>query len=311
MLGLGCTKLGSIAANLGWRASQRLVHRAVDLGVTFFDTADAYGGGASEHVLGRALRGRHGGVTVATKGGYRFRERSWWERRARMAAADAVRLLPQGTRKVGLATATAGAYGEQDFSPTYLTAALDASLRRLGTDRIDLYQFHAPRDVDPDTLVEWSSRMRAAGKIDLLGIGAEDLEQAATWSASGLVGSVQVPFGILDPGAGVTVIPQAAAKEQLVVVRGVLGGGLLAEDATAAPPKAAAIAAVRDTASQHGVSVAQTAIWFVRRRDDIDVVLVGTSKLDHLDEIVASFDTPVPSTLTFTDLERVPGTTTT
>ncbi len=57
-LGLGCARLGSARQGIGWRESVRLVHAAVDHGVRYFDTADAYGAGASERVLGRALRGR-------------------------------------------------------------------------------------------------------------------------------------------------------------------------------------------------------------------------------------------------------------
>src|SRR5687768_16463129 len=80
-VGLGCARLGSAAPGYGWRRSVHLVQSAIDADVTYFDTADAYQSGTSELVLGRALRGLRGAVSVATKGGYQFTERSPLESR--------------------------------------------------------------------------------------------------------------------------------------------------------------------------------------------------------------------------------------
>ncbi|MFH9859344.1 aldo/keto reductase [Streptomyces sp. NPDC017202] len=127
-LGFGCWAIGGEWQDpdgnpLGWGRvdddeSVAAVHRALDLGITFFDTADTYGAGHSERVLGRALRGRRDEVVIATKWGNTFDER---------------------TRTL---TGT-------DDSPRYVRRALTASLERLGTDRVDLYQLHlsdAPLD---------------------------------------------------------------------------------------------------------------------------------------------------------------------
>src|SRR6478735_11122386 len=93
----------------------RTIHAALDAGITLIDTADAYAGdesevGHNERLIAKALDGRRDGVVVATKGGHTRRGTSW-----------------------GL-----------DGSPAHLRAACEASLRALGTDRIDLYQFHRP-----------------------------------------------------------------------------------------------------------------------------------------------------------------------
>ncbi|WP_434743640.1 aldo/keto reductase [Micromonospora sp. SH-82] len=119
-LGMGCWAIGGPWAEgstpLGWGAvddeeSVRAVRRALDLGVTFFDTADTYGAGHGERILGRALAGRRHEAVVATKWGYTFDEQ------ARQATG-------------------------KDASPTYLRRAVHDSLRRLGTGWIDLYQLH-------------------------------------------------------------------------------------------------------------------------------------------------------------------------
>ncbi|MDG4809141.1 aldo/keto reductase [Micromonospora sp. WMMD1120] len=119
-LGMGCWAISGPWAEggqpLGWGAvdddeSVRAVRRALDLGITLFDTADTYGAGHGERVLGRALAGRRDHAVIATKWGYTFDEAS------RQATGE-------------------------DASPGYLRRAVTASLRRLGTDRIDLYQLH-------------------------------------------------------------------------------------------------------------------------------------------------------------------------
>src|SRR4051794_13558959 len=119
-LGMGCWAIGGPfwagEQPLGWGEvdddeSIRAVRRALDLGVTFFDTANVYGAGHSEEVLARALAGRRDEAVIATKFGATFDER---------------------TRQVGA----------DDGSPAAMARAVRESLRRLGTDHIDLYQLH-------------------------------------------------------------------------------------------------------------------------------------------------------------------------
>lgn len=120
-MGLGCWAIGGPFTNMegvpvGWgdvddNESIRAIHRALDLGVNFFDTADVYGAGHSEETLGKALTGRRDKVVIATKFGNVF---------------------DSETRQ----------WTGEDGSPEYVREALEASLRRLSTEYIDLYQFH-------------------------------------------------------------------------------------------------------------------------------------------------------------------------
>jgi aryl-alcohol dehydrogenase-like predicted oxidoreductase len=285
-LGLGCTRLGS-ASGGGWRASVRLVHAAFDSDVRFFDTADAYGAGSSERVLGRALSGRRASVTIATKGGYRFSERGPVRAWVRSSGASAIRRLRRPRPGSGAATRGSG-YAEQDFSTGYLTTALEGSLRRLRTDHVDLYQLHGPRGVAADEIADWAERMVADGKIGGLGVGAEDLDQARTWLSCAAVSSVQVPFGLLDPDAAHDVIPTAHRSGRTVIVRGVLGAGLLgaADAGEAHVDKAPLIGALRSLAADAGSTMLALAIGFVRSRPDVDVMLVGTTSTEHLGAVV-------------------------
>jgi aryl-alcohol dehydrogenase-like predicted oxidoreductase len=115
VVGIGCNAFGS---RIGPDAVQDVVDAAFDEGVTFFDTADTYGLGTSEELLGAALAGRRDEVVVATKFGMDMKGRNGPD---------------QGARA----------------SRRYVRRAVEASLRRLGTDHIDLYQLHQPDLVTP------------------------------------------------------------------------------------------------------------------------------------------------------------------
>lgn len=122
-----------------------MLHEARDLGVTLFDAADTYGNGRSEEQLAKAFSGRRDEVVIATKFGYDISTQS--ERRGQME-------LPQ------------------DVSPDFIRKALDASLRRLQTDYIDVYQLHNAKMEHIDDAQMWATleELKAAGKIRMYGI---------------------------------------------------------------------------------------------------------------------------------------------
>jgi aryl-alcohol dehydrogenase-like predicted oxidoreductase len=158
-LGLGTARIGG----LGWQrddltvhyqqdqvdAAIRAIHRALDLGIDFFDTADVYGAGHSERVLGQALTGRRHQVVIATKFGETFDEQT-------------------------------GQHTEEELSPAYIRRACQASLRRLDTDYIDLYLFHI-RDYDLERAAKVRDTLEDLvdqGKIRAYGWSTDDLERA-------------------------------------------------------------------------------------------------------------------------------------
>ena len=134
--------------------SIRAIRRAVELGVTLFDTADAYGTGHSEEVLGKALKDMRRDVVIATKGGFTYDR----EKRALTG---------------------------QDWSPTYSRRALEASLSRLGTDYVDLYQLHT--GFIPDEAVEpvffEMERMKQEGKLRVYGWSTYTRENVVRFAA--------------------------------------------------------------------------------------------------------------------------------
>jgi aryl-alcohol dehydrogenase-like predicted oxidoreductase len=163
VVGVGCNNFG---ARLDAAATERVVHGALDAGVTLFDTADTYGGTQSEVLLGRALGARRDEAVVATKFG-----------------------MPLDDQRFGA-------------SPAYVRAACDASLARLGLDYIDLYQLHYPDEATPiaDTLGALQELV-AAGKVREVGCSnftAAQLREARDAAGAGpAFASVQNQFSLL------------------------------------------------------------------------------------------------------------------
>jgi aryl-alcohol dehydrogenase-like predicted oxidoreductase len=307
LIGLGCVNLGSASRSQTLRSQVRLVHAAFDAGITLFDTANAYGAGSSEFVLGRALRDRRDSATIATKVGYVFRERRPIERRLLPLAA---RLKALRRRGGSGAPANSGgpssSYAQQDFSPASLRAAVDGSLRRLATDRLDVVQLHGPHETLPDALETLQDLVRA-GKVRRVGVGAESVDDARRWLDVERLDVLQLPFGVLDP-AGADVLDALSDRPTAAWVRGVLGGGVLAAAAKSDPmaqrdAKWPLIQELLDIARTSGTDVLGLATGFVRSNPNVDTVLLGMSTVNHVQRNLALFDAPplAPETLDATN----------
>jgi aryl-alcohol dehydrogenase-like predicted oxidoreductase len=142
-IGMGCNQFGGVVDRDGTKA---ILHRALDLGINFFDTANVYSAGVSEEFVGAALQGQWEGVVIATKGRFKMGE---------------------GPNDLGA-------------SRYHLTNAVEASLRRLGTDHIDLYQIHRWDEATPieETMRALDDLVRA-GKVRYIGAS-----QFAAWQMS-------------------------------------------------------------------------------------------------------------------------------
>jgi aryl-alcohol dehydrogenase-like predicted oxidoreductase len=193
VVGLGCN-------NFGWRidakATGAVVDAALDAGINFLDTADIYGGGQSEEFLGQALGDRRAQIVLATKFGMKFDEQ------------------------------------RQGAKPAYIRQAVEDSLRRLRTDRIDLYQLHQPDPSTPlaDTLGALNELVRA-GKVREIGcsnFSAGQIKEAESAAGSGArFVSVQNHYNLLhrEPEAGV--LPECVQAGLAFIPYFPLANGLL------------------------------------------------------------------------------------
>src|SRR5499425_563202 len=164
-IGLGCMSMSGVYGKGDDAESIAVVHRAIDLGVTFLDSSDMYGWGQNEELLGRALKGRRDEVLIVTKFGQ--------------------------TRRPG------GANGV-DGRPDYVKEACEASLKRLGVDVIDLYYQHR---VDPAVPVEDTvgamARLVEQGKVRFLGLCEARPERIRRAHAAPPIAAVQSEFSLL------------------------------------------------------------------------------------------------------------------
>ena len=194
VVGLGCNNFGR---RLNEQASIAVVHAALDAGITFFDTADIYGGTQSEEFLGRALGWRRDDVVVATKFGMEVDER------------------------------------RRGAKPQYVRRAAEDSLRRIGTDRIDLYQLHQP---DPETPIEDTlgalDELVQAGKVREIGCSNFSVDQLRVAEAAMRPGaarfvSVQDEYSLLHREPEQEVIPECLRAGIAFIPYFPLASGLL------------------------------------------------------------------------------------
>jgi aryl-alcohol dehydrogenase-like predicted oxidoreductase len=204
-LGMGCWAIGGPfwdgETPLGWgevddQESIRAIHAAIDLGVDFFDTADVYGAGHSERVLAKAFSGKRDKVVIATKFANKFDEET------RM---------------------TSGTSAE----PAYIRQACEASLRRLNTDYIDLYQFHDngfPAD-QAGPVLETLEDLVVEGKIRAYGWSTDFEDRAKVFAEGEHCAAIQLQLNVLDDNPEVIVVCEE--NDLAAINRGPLAMGLL------------------------------------------------------------------------------------
>jgi aryl-alcohol dehydrogenase-like predicted oxidoreductase len=276
-LGLGCMGMSEFYGDTDDDESIRTIHRALELGITHLDTADMYGAGANEELVGRAIEGRRDEVVLATKfGNRREGARRWVEN-----------------------------------SPEWIRQACDDSLRRLRVDHIDLYYMHRR---DPQVPIAESVGAMAElvhqGKVRHLGlseVSAETLRQACEVHA---IAALQSEWSLFTRGIEREIVPTARELGVGIVPYSPRGRGLLAGALTSAEELAdddfrrhhprfseenmdrnlRLVARVREMAAQVGCTPVQLALaWLLAKGDDV-APIPGTKRVKYLEENVGALD---------------------
>lgn len=282
-IGLGCMGMSFAYGATNEREAIRTLHRAVELGVTFFDTAEVYGPYENEKLVGKALKARRDHVVIATKFGFRIEPGK--------PAAEAIRGV--------------------DGRPENARAVAEASLKRLGIDVIDLYYQHR---VDPDVPIEETigamSELVEAGKVRAIGLSEASAATIRRAHAVHPIAAVQSEYSLWtrDPEAevlatcrelGIGFVPYSPLG------RGMLTGAirrvddLAADDFRRSLPRfkagnfdanATLVATLERLADDRGVTAAQLALAWVINQGDGIVPIPGARRLDHLEQNVAAVD---------------------
>jgi aryl-alcohol dehydrogenase-like predicted oxidoreductase len=208
--------LGSTLSAGGRGEAERLVKHAVDVGINLFDTADIYGQGDSERLLGRALRGRRDDVVLVSKAGQRFTR----VQRASSLLKAPIRILAR--RAPMLRAAIAGRRAAplpRDYTPEHLRRSIEGSLRRLGTDHLDGFLLHSPsaedlRRHDPSELM---ARMVKSGAIRFWGVSCDDVESLSVALDLTSLSLLQLPLKLIRSTEG-SVLASVAARRGIGIM---------------------------------------------------------------------------------------------
>jgi aryl-alcohol dehydrogenase-like predicted oxidoreductase len=287
---LGAMMFGASIGNPDHDDSIRIIHKALDAGINFIDTADGYSAGESEEIVGKALKGRRDSVVLATK----FNR-------------------PMGDDP-----------NQRGASRHWIMTAVENSLRRLQTDHIDLYQIHRP---DPDTDIEETlsalSDLIHSGKVRAIGsssMPASDIVEAQ-WVAErrGLerFHTEQPTYSILNRGIETEVLPVAQRHGMGTLVWSPLARGMLTgrvrKDQQTDLHRVAMLSSLRDArridaveqliplAEEAGLPMTHLAIAFAIAHPGVTSAIIGPRTMEHLEDLLAGAEV----TLTDEVLDRI------
>ena len=276
-IGLGCMGMSDFYGSSSEEQNLRVLDRAADIGCTFWDTSDMYGPFTNEVLLSKALHGRRDQITLATKFGViRGEDGSW-----------------QGIKG----------------SASYVRTCCEASLKRLGTDHIDLYYQHR---VDPETPIEETvgamAELVKAGKVRYIGLSEADPETIARAHKVHPVTALQTEYSLWSRDVEADILPTIKRLGIGFVAYSPLGRGFLtgairsrgdlqagdwrlenprfSEEAIARNSRLAEV--VAEVAKEKGVTAAQVALAWILSRDVPLAAIPGTRRIERLEENWAS-----------------------
>jgi len=275
-LKISTLSFGAMSLGTDQKQNDLLIHRALDLGINFFDTADLYQKGFNETSLGKAIKGKRDQVIIATKVGNQWRED--------------------------------GSGWDWNPSKTYIKESVHKSLKRLQTNYIDLYQLHGGTIDDPiDETIEAFEELQQAGHIRHYGISSIRPNVIRTYILRSNIASVMIQYSLLDRRPEEHCLDLLHKNNISVLVRGGLAKGLLVNKKAKDYLNHSSIFVKQTQDLVRSVSLperssAQTALRFILKHPAVTSVVNGIRTMEQLEENTATINTPVLSELEYEEL---------
>ncbi|MCS3796279.1 aldo/keto reductase [Niastella sp. OAS944] len=260
-IAFGCMSLGD-----DYAGSENILHRAVDLGINFFDTADLYAKGLNESMVGKALKPYRQNIYIASKVGNQWRaDGSGW-----------------------------------DWNPRkdYILEQVEGSLKRLQVDHLDLYQLHGGTIDDPiDETIEAFELLKQQGKIRNYGISSIRPNVISEYIKRSNIVSVMMQYSLLDRRPEETCLQLLQENNIGVLARGAVAQGLLINKPPKAylnysPQEVEKAAAAIQKISNSKRNAAQTTLRYVLQHPAISAAVAGIRTIQQLEEAVGAVQTP-------------------
>lgn len=259
-LALGCMSLGTDERNAKW-----IIDEALDQGINYLDTADLYDQGLNEEIVGKALKGRRDSIILATKVGNHLKEDGSWY---------------------------------WDPSKGYIKEQVKESLRRLGTDYIDLYQLHGGTIDDPiDDTIEAFEELTKEGVVRYYGISSIRPNVIRTYVEKSNIVSVMMQYSLLDRRPEEEILDLLHEHSISVVARGPMGKGMLSNDGMSIVQKKgqkgyldytySELAQIAEQLQNFDQSVSSLALHYVLNHPTVASAVFGASSIEQLRENLA------------------------
>lgn len=270
-IGIGGSHFGSIINRSSPKEIDKTLHQALDKGINFYDTADIYGQGESERIIGKTFKKERNNVIIATKAGFCLSQVG----RASATLKPIIKPILSAIKPLKrTALKSRSNQIQQNFSADYLIKSVENSLQRLKTDYIDLFQLHEPprEAILDEAVIAALEGLKQQGKIRFYGVACANVDDALLSLEHIGYSSVQVELSLCNESASKLLLPQAQAKSLGIIARQSFGSGKLfqwLQDGSLGT-------------EINSKELVQAALQFVLQFEAVSTLVIGMRRREHL-----------------------------
>lgn len=298
-LGLGGSHFGSLINQKNTSEITKTLLQALDNGINFYDTADIYGQGESEKLIGKAFKGKRDQVIIASKAGFCLSPAGSLAAKIKPLIKPLIRAARPMKKSL---LQVRSAQIQRNFSGDYLAQALEASLKRFKTDYLDVFQLHEPPTavLESEEVIAALEKLKAQGKIRYYGAACRTVQDAVIALKNPGFSSVQVEINLLNQAAVTQLLPLVKQRKIGVIARQPFASGQIfkALQGDNLEQVSAEQIEIQNKlkpflATHPNTALTQLALQFVLQFEEVSVVIAGMSSRKHLEQNLAALTSPL------------------